>query len=404
MAREPAAAAAVLAAGESKLGRLSARDFEELLTAASAPPAERAEDETAVLAHAMRCVPVLASLPDEERARLCATATYEQYEEHQHVASFGGDGGPTDRAHAVEPYQPPHGRTRGLCILLFGELLVTRGVGNAGAGNGTGDGAGSGAGGGSGGGSGGAAPVQLLMPGDHFGDNALLHKAFQNCTVRATERSGVLCFSEAEFRQTLRRSKIEKEAEKAIFVASVPMFAKLPWERLLKMNHRLQPREFPRGAVLLAQGDTPPGLFVVQDGRLVVLREMQYVEGGRQRTRRMHLETLMPRDTYGGDAMVHGLLRSRTTLMAETDVTVLFMSRTDFAPSLLTEDALRMLKLNAKLYRPDDELLLQRHYHELEWDRAKRHFVKEVLSEARDKRKLKALLSGNPSTMKRGEW
>jgi ATP-binding protein involved in chromosome partitioning len=42
MAREPAAAAAVLAAGESKLGRLSARDFEELLTAASAPPGRAA--------------------------------------------------------------------------------------------------------------------------------------------------------------------------------------------------------------------------------------------------------------------------------------------------------------------------------------------------------------------------
>lgn len=61
-----------------------------------------------------------------------------------------------------------------------------------------------------------------------------------------------------------------------------------------------------------------------------------------------------------------------------------------------------MLKLNAKLYRPNDELLLQRHFMELEWGRAKRSFVREVLKESADKRELKVRLSGNPATMRRG--
>ena len=60
-----------------------------------------------------------------------------------------------------------------------------------------------------------------------------------------------------------------------------------------------------------------------------------------------------------------------------------------------------MIKLNAKLFRPNDELLLQRHYQELEWQQAKRHFVREVLSEAKDRRTMKALLSRNPATMRR---
>ena len=140
---------------------------------------------------------------------------------------------------------------------------------------------------------------------------------------------------------------------------------------------------------------------MVHDGRCTVNRTIELLEGGRRRSRSMHLETLMPRDTYGGDAVLHGLLRSRTTLIAETDSSILFMPRMDFSPSHLTEEALRMLKLNAKLYRPDDELLLQRHYHELEWDRAKRHYVHEVLREASDKRKVKALQSRNPATMRR---
>ena len=133
-----------------------------------------------------------------------------------------------------------------------------------------------------------------------------------------------------------------------------------------------------------------------------VLREMAYAEaGGATRTRRMHLETLMPRDTYGGDAILHGVLRSQTSLVAETDVMILFMPRHEFSPAHLTEEALRMLKLNAKLYRPNDDMLLQRHYQEYEWDRAKRHYVHSLLKESREKRKVKALQSRNPATMRR---
>ena len=103
--------------------------------------------------------------------------------------------------------------------------------------------------------------------------------------------------------------------------------------------------------------------------------------------------------------VLHGVLRSQTSLVAETDAMILFMPRHDFTPAHLTEEALRMLKLNAKLYRPNDELLLQRHFQELEWERAKRTFVREVLRESKDQRQMQVLQSRNPATMRRSvEW
>ena len=188
--------------------------------------------------------------------------------------------------------------------------------------------------------------------------------------------------------------------------SSVPMFHKLPWERLLRMVRLLEPHSFGHGEVIVRQGETPQGLYIVHDGRCTVQRELTVEDGnGRSRVRLMHLETLMPRDTYGGDAVLHGVLRSPTSLVAETDAQVLFMPRHDFTPAHLTEEALRMLKLNAKLYRPNDELLLQRHFQELEWDRAKRTFVREVLRESKDKRQVAILQSRNPATMRRSvEW
>ena len=78
-------------------------------------------------------------------------------------------------------------------------------------------------------------------------------------------------------------------------------------------------------------------------------------QGRQGKLKKMHLETLMPRDTFGGDALLHGSLRNYASLVADQEVSILFLQRGDFSPSQLTEDALRMLKLNSKLYRPNDE-------------------------------------------------
>jgi len=363
--------------------------MEAVLAAVSAPIEERTDDEVELLSRALLCVPVLATMPQESRLRLCAVASYEQYEEFQIVLEppaedsgsragnrAGGLGSGSGSGSGTDTGVGADGRC-GLCVTLFGTLTVCPRLSRV------------------------SHAEQTLKPGDHFGENALLHKVFRGTTIRANERCGLLVISEADLRKELRRSELEQAAEKAVFVTSVPMFAKLPWERLLRMVHLLQHRSYTHGEVIVAQDDTPQGLYILYEGRCTVSRTMTYLENGRRLKRSMHLETLMPRDTFGGDAVLHGLMRSRTTLLAETDVSLFFMPRADFSPSHLTEEALRMLKLNAKLYRPNDELLLQRHYQEMEWARAKQHYVKGVIKQAREKKTLDALMSRNPSTMKR---
>ena len=118
------------------------------------------------------------------------------------------------------------------------------------------------------------------------------------------------------------------------------MFDQLPWERLLRMVRLLEPMRYTHGEVIVRQGETPAGLYIVYAGRCTVQRELSVDENGRPRVRRMHLETLMPRDTYGGDAILHGVLRSQTSLVAETDAQILFMPRqVRPSPMSLTADA-----------------------------------------------------------------
>ena len=433
---------AMLASGMSAL---SEHQRLGMLKAIETPPETRTLEQSVLLSSCLRSVPVLANLPEESRLKLCACATY-QTAEMEEVLQRGSDRVGPELNVPQEEGTPEWG----LHIILFGEVRVTKRMSASGATN-----------------------TSVLKPGDHFGGIDLLHKALRSSTIRANEKCGFLLVEADEFRKILRRNQLEEAAERAIFVASVPMFHRLPWERLLRLVSLLQPQSFTHGETIAKQGETPQGLYIVYEGRCTVQRELTINEtshtllnsrppsssagggrppssqggrppsshggsrpstaqGGRPGTagsvrpstagsggtggtgeggsrygrgvgviRKMHLETLMPRDTYGGDAILHGLLRSQTSLVAETDATVLFMPRTDFSPAHLTEEALRMLKLNAKLYRPNDELLLQRHYQELEWDKAKRLYVKEVIKEAKQKYQLKVMLARNPATMRR---
>ena len=247
--------------------------------------------------------------------------------------------------------------------MLFGEIRVDHSVGGTGG-------------------------PSSLTAGDHFGQLAS-QKATRNQSsssasrMVAVQHTGLLRVSAADLGRTIQRSQLEAAGDKAMFVVSCPMFSKLPWERLLRLVQQLQPRRYALGETIALQGDTPIGLYILQEGRCSVSRDIVLHDGGRRRTRTMHLETLMPRDTFGGDALLQGALRNYASLVAEQEVLMLFLQRVDFNPSQLSEDALRMLKLNAKLYRPDDEALRQRYYNQLEWDRAKHHYCEEVLAESR---------------------
>ena len=397
----PAPAAAPAASSEfdvealSALGRMSGGGLADLsadarasmLSALAMPPEERQVEHSAYLSACLKGVPVLAKLPDDSRLKLCTSARLVEVEEGTLLrAADGGGGGGTPGGGAPGGGAPgggvggsgsssrrPSASSLGLYVVLYGEVRVTRPPGG----------------------------THTLCAGDHFGDIDLLHKSLRHAEIVSAEPCGLLAVDADDFRRVLQRSHLEEAAERAIFIASVPMFHKLPWERLLRMVSLFEPRQYRHGETIVQQGETPLGVFVIFDGRCTVQREIEVADGGRRRIKPMRLETLMPRDTYGGDAVLHGASRSQTSLVAETDCKLLFMPRADFSPAHLTEEAMRMLKLNAKLYRPDDDMLLRRHFEEQEWEHAKKHYVRQVMRDAHEQRKGAALLSRNPAMMRR---
>ena len=92
--------------------------------AVSAPPEERSPDEVALLADALRSVPVLATLPEAARYQLCCVACYEQYEDGAMVGTLGATRGLGAAGGSM--LEPSAAAARGLSVVLFGEVCLSR--------------------------------------------------------------------------------------------------------------------------------------------------------------------------------------------------------------------------------------------------------------------------------------
>ena len=204
----------------------------------------------------------------------------------------------------------------------------------------------------------------------------------------------MLCVSD----EAIKAAQAEEGAAVVSFVETVPVLASLPAEKLARLVSSMQPRRYPRGAVIFVQGDTPQGLGIVREGRCSVSR-MVDLDGRRQRS--MRVDSLLPRDTFGGDAILQGALRNYASVTAETDVAMLHLPRHEFSASLLSDEALRLLQLNMKLTKPDDDMLRARYEREAEWRSFKQRYIKAVVSESRDRRLNLHRKSGIPALVPR---
>lgn len=274
-----------------------------------------------------------------------------------------------------------------------------------------------------------------LQPGAHFGELALLSEkgAKRAATVRAVRPSGLLRIEEAEYRRSaqlhncmyshqanlyqrgqrtacllthpsihlftqsthtrphpskrmyrriVREGQLEALRETMQFVRSVGPFEHMPAEQLEQLCRVLRPVLVGAGEVVQRQGGAAQGMYIVRWGRLVEERSLLLQQGDRWEERDLRVRELTRRDVVGELALLAPERKLGTSLRAETPASCLFLSRSDFAPQLLHDHTMRELRMMAKRHPTDDELR-SRHYQDLEWGRAKRAYVDEVVSEVR---------------------
>jgi ATP-binding cassette subfamily B protein len=179
-------------------------------------------------------------------------------------------------------------------------------------------------------------PVLLgtLHPGDFFGEQALGPGQTRTASVRAAEDLVLLRLDRAAFDKLLHDhaelapylERLERQRAASNFLRLATFLGALPARQVLALLDRLDEYRFPKGAVLIRQGEVGDRLYIVKSGEARVVRG----EVGRETV----LAYLGPGDYFGERALILGEPRF-ASVVAVSDVECFSLNREGF-DSLLT--------------------------------------------------------------------
>jgi CRP-like cAMP-binding protein len=143
---------------------------------------------------------------------------------------------------------------------------------------------------------------------------------------------------EKQFRRLLISREIRKHLDRLKLditqLQVVPIFSPLPGRSLEKIIPLLQLRRVKAGTDIIRQGDVGESLFIITKGEVLVVRE------GRQHEEEI-LATLPEGESFGEMSLISGEAVS-ATIRAKTPVTLLVLSKPDFAPLLRDNPSLNV--------------------------------------------------------------
>ncbi len=121
-------------------------------------------------------------------------------------------------------------------------------------------------------------PLNRLVPGDQFGESALLAGGPRNATVRASTTVETLRLDRATFQKLVEEYPALREALELLarwralhgFLYEYSNFGRLPAPALETLLAELQPVTAPRGHLIVREGDPAGPMFIIRSGRVRV--------------------------------------------------------------------------------------------------------------------------------------
>ncbi|MBI3358382.1 MAG: cyclic nucleotide-binding domain-containing protein [Nitrospirae bacterium] len=168
--------------------------------------------------------------------------------------------------------------------------------------------------------------VAELLPGDTFGEMALLRDSVRTASVLALERTQVIAISRDAFEQAIDVSSLKRE-EVTLWIRlsqqlrHIPLFSEMTAHEVAYFLKRSQRRPVPSGAVLIHEGAVGSHFYIVLSGKFDVSRKGNPIE------------SLGTGDFVGEIALLSSASRT-TTVTAVEHSQVLEISRDAFFETL----------------------------------------------------------------------
>jgi len=171
-------------------------------------------------------------------------------------------------------------------------------------------------------------PLNVLRPGDEFGETALLEEGSRTASVRCSSDVRLYRLSRADFHRILAEEPELRHYQQLRirylkvhnFLRETSSFGKLPAPALQAFLEKLSPMSFAKGETVVRQGDHSYDFFIIEKGRVHIYR----MDGGS----RKNLAFCRAGDYFGEISAIKGEPRAATAETV-TDCRLLRMSRDD---------------------------------------------------------------------------
>lgn len=164
-------------------------------------------------------------------------------------------------------------------------------------------------------------PVASLLPGDVFGEIALLNRSPRTRSVRAVEPAVVLALSREAFEgmvlPRLSRAQIEDAVQKIAFLQRTPLAANWSPHALAAFARRASFQDYPADAFILHEGEDNHFFYLVYEGRLAVQR-------GKEEVAQLGIG-----DFFGEISLLQNSI-TKATIVTRTPARFLVMHKRDF--------------------------------------------------------------------------
>lgn len=163
-----------------------------------------------------------------------------------------------------------------------------------------------------------------IIPGEGFGELALLDRSPRTATVRAIEPTVLWSIDRGHFGRWIKdrfevAARIRASEEERARFAKIPFFRSLGSAELRRLAAKVVIKEVPAGELILRAGDPGDRYYVIREGTVEVI-------GADERP----IRTLGPDQDFGELALLFGGGRT-ASVRAVTDVVLMSLARNDFA-------------------------------------------------------------------------
>jgi len=166
--------------------------------------------------------------------------------------------------------------------------------------------------------------VGIIERGVCFGEFALIYNSPRSATVVAVTAAKVWSLHRITFRKVIKDHNQNESTKTIGFLKKVPLLAQLSTSELQLLNQTLETMQFRSGQVIFKEGDDGDKFYIVKEGNIA---------GFKEKLGKMEWFKFDSGDYFGERALLKDEPRS-ATIICETDVTVLMLSRQDFCTIL----------------------------------------------------------------------